>query len=382
MSGRNYSRDSHATRVRADAESGFAPVPMPQGASPPFPQARSDESPITPDWQCQRSGAVSGRYEGEMTMPQAGRYLLDLRIDVDPLHATSPVMNRVSGDLYQVDRIAVPGRPPRVWRTYIESWIVDLPQVDWDRCEVTIAGKSGSGRGARGDGCCDLDRLEQSSTCRSGARNIHRVRAAHSAASAVAGSPTPFAMSTSRSTSALPSNTPSYFQPTIRTHIRIGQRGCRDAPCRSILLYADAGVSITIDADHSVVDDSDAEFQNWSAAELHDAMETHFSHFSGSWPSWHLWGLMAGIYESPGVGGIMFDAAARLGGAGKAPERQGFAVFRQHQWFDKLETGTLQERAWAMRHFLYTWVHEAGHAFNFLHSWDKSRPDSLSWMNY
>ena len=35
-----------------------------------------------------------------------------------------------------------------------------------------------------------------------------------------------------------------------------------------------------------------------------------------------------------------------------------------------------------MRHFLYTWVHEAGHAFNMLHSWDKNRSDSLSWMNY
>ena len=27
-------------------------------------------------------------------------------------------------------------------------------------------------------------------------------------------------------------------------------------------------------------------------------------------------------------------------------------------------------------------MHEAGHAFNFLHSWDKGRPDALSWMNY
>jgi len=34
-----------------------------------------------------------------------------------------------------------------------------------------------------------------------------------------------------------------------------------------------------------------------------------------------------------------------------------------------------------MRKFLYTYVHEMGHAFNFLHSWDKNRPDSLSWMN-
>jgi len=35
-----------------------------------------------------------------------------------------------------------------------------------------------------------------------------------------------------------------------------------------------------------------------------------------------------------------------------------------------------------MRQFLYTWVHEAGHAFNFLHSWNKGRPNALSWMNY
>lgn len=35
-----------------------------------------------------------------------------------------------------------------------------------------------------------------------------------------------------------------------------------------------------------------------------------------------------------------------------------------------------------MAEFLYTWVHEAGHAFNHLHSWDKARPQALSWMNY
>ena len=80
----------------------------------------------------------------------------------------------------------------------------------------------------------------------------------------------------------------------------------------------------------------------------------------------------------------MFDAAAGFGGAGKAPERQGFAVFRKHSWFDDLVTGTPtnQDQARAMRQFLYTWVHEAGHAFNLLHSWNKSRPSSLSWMNY
>ena len=34
-----------------------------------------------------------------------------------------------------------------------------------------------------------------------------------------------------------------------------------------------------------------------------------------------------------------------------------------------------------MREFLYVYVHEIGHAFNLVHSWDKGRPESLSWMN-
>ena len=67
----------------------------------------------------------------------------------------------------------------------------------------------------------------------------------------------------------------------------------------------------------------------------------------------------------------------------RAPERQGFAVFRDHQWFNDLaENPSNDAQAEAMRTFLYTYVHEAGHAFNFLHSWNKNRPDSLSWMNY
>jgi hypothetical protein len=82
-------------------------------------------------------------------------------------------------------------------------------------------------------------------------------------------------------------------------------------------------------------------------------METHFSKFNGTWPNWEMWGLLAGTYDTPSVGGIMFDAAAAFGTVAGPYDRQGFAVFRNH-----------------------------GHAFNFLHSWDKNRPDALSWMNY
>src|SRR6185369_2374549 len=148
--------------------------------------------------------------------------------------------------------------------------------------------------------------------------------------------------------------------------------------------YREAGVSVNIRPERTVIDDTNLAFETWSDAELHNAMETYFSQIAGPWPKWEMWGILAGSYEEPAVGGIMFDAAATFGGAGKAPERQGFAVFRKHEWFNALAQGTPAnpDQAAAMRQFLYTWVHEAGHAFNFLHSWDKNRPDALSWMNY
>jgi len=34
-------------------------------------------------WHCLRFGSVSGRYEGKMTSPNAGKYELDLRVDID-----------------------------------------------------------------------------------------------------------------------------------------------------------------------------------------------------------------------------------------------------------------------------------------------------------
>jgi hypothetical protein len=148
--------------------------------------------------------------------------------------------------------------------------------------------------------------------------------------------------------------------------------------------YREAGVHVSISPAHDVIDDSDAQFDSWSAAELHEVMETSFSKIGGLWPQWAMWGVLAGSYENPLVGGVMFDAAAAFGGAGSAPERQGFAIFRNHSWFDDLTSsppGNRDEAA-AARQFLYTWVHEAGHAFNFLHSWNKNRPDALSWMNY
>ena len=160
-----------------------------------------------------------------------------------------------------------------------------------------------------------------------------------------------------------------------------------DLPQRVLTLeeaYREEGVRVSVTEDRTIIDDSASEFDSWSVSELHDAMETHFGEYSGGWPKWHMWGLLAGTYDNSSVAGIMFDAGASVGGAGEPPERRGFAVFREHSWFDDLTTppASNQDEARAMRQYLYTWVHEAGHAFNFLHSWDKGRPNSLSWMNY
>ena len=64
-----------------------------------------------------------------MTAPNAGRYELVLRVDIDPRYDNSPVMDRVSGDLFQIYEYSFRGRTYR-WKVYQESWIVENPSVN------------------------------------------------------------------------------------------------------------------------------------------------------------------------------------------------------------------------------------------------------------
>ena len=111
----------------------------------------------------------------------------------------------------------------------------------------------------------------------------------------------------------------------------------------------------------------------WTNAELHNAMVNHFSFYQNN-PAWDVWLLHA--YEhilGPGLYGIMFDQ--------EGLNRQGAAVFYSGLGGSSADQQRLQ---------LYACVHELGHCFNLLHSWQKSfasppKPDipsSLSWMNY
>ena len=138
--------------------------------------------------------------------------------------------------------------------------------------------------------------------------------------------------------------------------------------------YAEAGVEMINAGISNVVSmalaGADAK---WTNAELHNGMVNHFSLYQNN-PAWDVWLLHA--YEhinGPGLYGIMFDQMGL--------QRQGCAVF-----YKGIGGATVKQQ----RLQLYTCVHELGHCFNLLHSWQKSLatppkpniPDSLSWMNY
>jgi hypothetical protein len=136
--------------------------------------------------------------------------------------------------------------------------------------------------------------------------------------------------------------------------------------------YAEAGIDMQATGMTNEVNAGSAG-ASWSDAELHAAMQAHFSRWVNR-PQWAVWLLHARLHDlGTGLLGIMFDQQGR--------QRQGAAVF-----YEGLAGSTPD----ALRLQLYTCVHELGHCFNLLHSWQKglatppapNRPGSLSWMNY
>jgi hypothetical protein len=143
--------------------------------------------------------------------------------------------------------------------------------------------------------------------------------------------------------------------------------------------FAEAGIQVLWAGAPAPIPISDAgtgAAPTWSDSELHNAMVNRFSLFANV-AQWRVWLLVATAHDG-GYRGIMFDYA-------DAFQRQGCAVF-----YDAI-AGT---DAASQRAQLRTYVHELGHAFNLLHSWQKNLADppqplgpngglgDLSWMNY
>jgi len=122
----------------------------------------------------------------------------------------------------------------------------------------------------------------------------------------------------------------------------------------------------------------------WSDAEMHDAMQAHWSRYADR-AQWALWVLHAALHEQgPGLGGVMFDDIG-------PHHRQGTAVFTE-SFIARPPAGDPAPDAWIARMRFWTACHEMGHAFNLAHAWQKSlgtpwmpmsdAPESRSFMNY
>jgi hypothetical protein len=136
--------------------------------------------------------------------------------------------------------------------------------------------------------------------------------------------------------------------------------------------FAEAGIQMLTTGQTDFVPSAEAGAA-WSDAELHASMVKHFYIWRNQ-PQWAVWLFHANLHDiGSNLYGIMFDQ--------QGLQRQGCAVF-----YAGIGGTTADKR----RLQAYTCVHELGHCFNLLHSWQKSlatppqpnRPLSLSWMNY
>jgi hypothetical protein len=282
---------------------------------------------------------ISGLYQG-----QDGDSRLTLRVDIDGARPTG----RVSGDLF-----AVAGATT----SYVGSFVVHDPHLLGDEIQ--------------GKGDFTFQVPSRSVTVGIGTEQAH--------SAVVAGRTyqvsfvSPYFRSVLLEQDSVVGAVPFVSYPTGSLP---GPAGSPARELSVVTAYAEAGVELkTADPGVVPVQGSGADLA-WDDAELHHAMTRHFSQFADA-VTWRVWLLVASKHVG-GYRGIMFDYD-------DAHQRQGAAVF-----YDAIKGTTPQ----AQRAQLRTYVHELGHAFNLLHSWQKDLatppqplgPDGgfgdLSWMNY
>jgi hypothetical protein len=318
------------------------------GANPPGPILPIPGGPIP-----LVKRAVSGRYRGA-----SGSFQIELRVDVD---RTRP-MNRVSADFFQVSGGTT---------TYTGSFVVNSPVITVSATQVVIKGL-GSFTFTAGAPVVQVTiprrtilqpqapaALQFFTTGNApGAlyscafESVH-FRTVRLETDRVSNLTTP--VFSSYDTGALPSGGPGRNLTVVSA-------------------FAEAGIEMVATAQSNVVPIAEAQAgATWSNAELHASMERHFSLYQDN-QQWAVWQLAAQRHDiGANLYGIMFDQQGK--------QRQGCAVFHE---------GIGGVTAARQRLQLYTYVHELGHNFNLLHSWQKSlgtpptpnRPLSLSWMNY
>jgi hypothetical protein len=154
-------------------------------------------------------------------------------------------------------------------------------------------------------------------------------------------------------------------------------------------VYRRSGFDVQVSGSSAVPLTGAGANQAWSDTEMHDAMQAAWSRHANI-AQWAMWVFFANQYEDadtgqgdPGMGGIMFDSIGR--------HRQGTAIF-YNSFISQAPSGDPQGAGYIARMRFWTAVHEMGHAFNLLHSWQKalaqpwiplaSEPEARSFMNY
>jgi hypothetical protein len=339
--------DSALAPAPADSEADTAVAPQPPAAPAPSP-------PVA----LLRRRLVRGRYRSA-----AVGWQLDLRVDVDGARP----MNRVSGDFFQSSGATT---------SYFGSFVVEGAAISTTPTEVRIEG---------------LGRFSWAAAAPLVRVTIPRVslRAAHAPATVQFLTPpnTPGASYLCTFASRF-FRTVQWEQDSVAGTVPFVSYDTGSlpqppgSPARILSVskaFGEAGIELQETGVPNVIPVSAAGPESsptWTDSELHNAMVNHFSLFANQ-PQWRVWMLVATTHAE-GARGIMFDY-------GDAFQRQGAAVF-----YDAIRgTDAASQRA-----MLRTYVHELGHAFNLMHSWQKNLADppqplgpngglgDLSWMNY
>ena len=331
-----------ATAIPPSARPETMPVPT---EAAPIPTAR----PIPP----LPRRPVSGRYRGRM-----GGLELELRVDID---GRRPLM-RISGDFYTASGGTV---------SYFGSFVVDSVRVTYN---TAIVNAEGAGRFTWSIGFPNV-RVTIPRTFLAQPRPPAILRFF-----SAAGSPGAIYVCKFEST---------YFRTiqfeqdyeegvTLFNSYNTGSLPS-GGPARMLSVagaYAEAGIEFQASPAVNRIPSSEAAGggdPRWDDSELHASMVRHFSRWRDE-PQWKVWLVATKEHVlGPGLYGIMFDQTGK--------QRQGCATFHRG-----IGGGTAEQ----LRLQIYTYVHELGHCFNMLHSWQKhfanppipSRPKALSWMNY
>jgi hypothetical protein len=335
---------------------GAVPAPeAPVAAAPPEAAPTPPPAPALPS-PIPVKRLVRGRYRSSGT-----GHLLELRVDVG---GTRP-MNRVSGDFFSASGGT---------EAYFGSFRVDAPTVTTTATEVRIEG-TGTFTWAAGAPLVRVTVPRRHALEPPAPASVQFVRPPDTpGASYTCGFASPYFRTVQWEQDQVTGTVPLASYDTSALPAPAG------APTGLIDVtraYRLAGVEVLSSGVPNVIPvalaGADAK---WTDAELHDAMVTHFSGWADT-PQWKVWLLVATEHVG-GYRGIMFDYT-------DTHQRQGCAVF-----YHQIQGAAPSDQRAQLR----TYVHELGHAFNLLHSWQKDLADppqplgdnnglgDLSWMNY